>query len=59
MGTWSREQFAFGGLEIRYDVPKREGQEMSQRKMTFDLGLGGRFASLVIRGNVKPSSHAF
>lgn len=35
-----------------------ERQEMCQRKMTIDLGLGGRFASLVIRGNVKSSSHS-
>lgn len=49
----------FWGLEIGYGVPKREGQDKSQRTRTFDLGLGGRVASLVFRGNVKPSSHSF
>lgn len=32
----------------------REGQGKSQRKTTFDLGLEGGFASLVIRGNANP-----
>lgn len=51
-----RGQFTFEKLETGRGVAKRKGQEKSQRKMTFDLGLKGRFASLGIIGNAKHNS---
>lgn len=59
-GNMAERTIHFGGAgHTGYGVLKGEGQEKSQRARTFDLGLRGRFASLVIRGNVKPSSPSF
>ena len=59
LGTWLIEQFTSEGLETGHGVAKRKGQGKSQRKMTFDLGLEGGFASLVITGNAKYNPSSF